>query len=80
MTSHHIQTGNSAERSSTAFSTIAQLWDVYLDAKPSPGRTISAYDVANMMALMKIARLAQEPSSPDSAIDLAAMQRARARS
>ena len=54
-----------------AFSTIAQLWGVYLDAKPTPGRTISAYDVANMMALMKIARLAQGPSSPDSAIDLA---------
>jgi hypothetical protein len=47
------------------FATIAAFWADYL------GVPLNAYDVALMMALLKIARMKAHPKSPDSAIDLA---------
>lgn len=47
------------------FSVIANLWSVYL------GREIKAVDVAMMMALLKIARIANGGGSGDSFVDLA---------
>lgn len=43
---------------------IAALWDTYLD------REITADDVANMMILLKIARLMNSPGHRDSLIDI----------
>ncbi|MEK9724837.1 MAG: DUF6378 domain-containing protein [Rhodospirillaceae bacterium] len=47
------------------FTRIARMWSAYL------GREIAAHDVANMMALLKISRLANQPTHYDSAVDLA---------
>lgn len=53
------------------FITIAQLWSVYLRAaKPGTGLCIAAKDVAAMMALLKIARIAAGDKL-DNFIDLA---------
>ena len=53
------------------FRTIAGLWSVYLDsAHPKIKHVVSAKDVAVMMALLKIARIATG-KSPDSFVDLA---------
>lgn len=56
------------------FETIAGLWEIYLKAKciSSPADVcVMAEDVAMMMALLKIARIATGRSKPDSYIDLA---------
>lgn len=56
------------------FTTISYLWSVYLKAThPSmnlPVNGITAKDVAVMMALLKVARIARG-DSPDSFVDLA---------
>lgn len=58
------------------FTTIGLLWSVYLNAahpeytKTFPYNGIDAKDVATMMALLKVARIATG-SSPDSFVDLA---------
>lgn len=52
----------SPERS---FECIAGMWSVYL------GRPVSSYDVACMMALLKIARLKANPHHADSWVDIA---------
>ena len=49
------------------FETIAKLWSIYLDCDIS----ISARDVAIMMALLKIARIKGKNATEDSFIDLA---------
>lgn len=48
-----------------SFNVIASLWTSYL------GRSVSAVDVAAMMALLKIARLKQSPGHRDSWVDIA---------
>lgn len=48
-----------------SFSLIAELWEAYLE------RPIDGYDVAAMMALLKIARIRNNPRHADSWIDLA---------
>lgn len=56
-----------------SFRTIALLWENYLNARPSdvlPGE-IGTEDVAVMMALLKIARLASNAGHMDSWVDLA---------
>lgn len=54
------------------FSTIAELWNIYLDnycLKPS--YAITPKDVAMMMALLKIARIKNGGGTGDSFVDLA---------
>ena len=53
------------------FQTIATLWREYLMARPDPQAAITAYDVGCMMVLLKMARAAVRPTSPDSLIDAA---------
>jgi hypothetical protein len=59
------------------FTNIANLWTEYLKAKETAHsdvtriRRITAADVAQMMVLMKIARLATNPGHRDSALDVA---------
>lgn len=56
------------------FTVIAALWEIYLKAKclsPSASVCVMAEDVAVMMALLKIARIATGRSKPDSYVDLA---------
>lgn len=59
------------------FKVIAELWDTYLAKRavsapcPPTGYIIGATDVAAMMALMKIARIAETPDHADSWTDLA---------
>ena len=56
------------------FETIAGLWKIYLKAKcisPSTDVCIMAEDVAMMMALLKIARIASGRAKSDSFVDLA---------
>lgn len=48
------------------FHRTAGLWTIYLDGKS----VIEAYDVAAMMALLKISRLTWKPENEDSWIDL----------
>lgn len=52
------------------FKRIAALWEVYLEQHPSDA-PINATDVANMMVLMKVARLMQTPGHRDSWLDIA---------
>jgi hypothetical protein len=52
-----------------SFANIARLWDAYLKAKLDP--EITAADVAMMMILLKVARLVNNPSHYDSALDTA---------
>lgn len=47
------------------FGRIAGYWSVYLD------KTVSAYDVAALMALLKIARSQANPTAFDNWVDLA---------
>ena len=49
------------------FSLIARLWREYLDTD----KPITAHDVAMMMALLKIARIASGQKKPDNYVDLA---------
>lgn len=50
-----------------SFQMIGDLWSIYLGCNVK----IDAYDVASMMALLKIARLANNPEHMDSWVDLA---------
>jgi hypothetical protein len=52
------------------FRTIAEFWQIYLSKKPQP-TTIDTHDVAVMMALLKIARIASGQIKDDNYIDLA---------
>lgn len=54
------------------FSTIAALWNVYLRSKDSiTTKNYLAHDVAAMMILLKVARIASDPKHLDSWIDIA---------
>lgn len=50
------------------FRTIAEFWQIYLSKKPQPV-TIDAHDVAVMMALLKIGRIATGTFKADSYVD-----------
>ena len=50
-----------------SFQMIGDLWSIYLGCNVK----IDSYDVAAMMALLKIARLANNPEHMDSWVDLA---------
>jgi hypothetical protein len=53
---------------------IAQLWEMYLRGRGLLDESSSGvfhYDVANMMILLKIARLANNPGHRDSLVDIA---------
>lgn len=52
-----------------SFTTIARMWNAYLDAKPV--KVIDGKDVAAMMALLKVARIAAGVYKADNWIDLA---------
>lgn len=53
-----------------SFETIAQFWSTYLKARPAgAGEPIAAHDVAAMMALLKVARIAKSPQKEDSWVD-----------
>ena len=52
-----------------SFGAIARLWSAYLSTKPHP--TIKPKDVAAMMALLKIARIATGHAKEDNWVDLA---------
>ena len=51
------------------FSLIADLWNIYLHGKYQHEATINAADVAVLMALLKIARLATGKFKEDSYVD-----------
>ena len=51
---------------------IAAMWRAYLNSRGMMCNSISANDVACMMALLKIARLANTPGHRDSLVDGAA--------
>ena len=53
------------------FGTISDLWNGYLSGRPNPKENISPKDVAAMMALLKIARIASGQYKSDNWIDLA---------
>jgi hypothetical protein len=57
------------EEPEDSFKNIARLWNAYLAAKRDP--EITSADVANMMILLKVARLTNNPSHYDSALDVA---------
>jgi hypothetical protein len=57
------------EEPEDSFANIARLWNAYLAAKRTP--EITSADVAQMMILLKIARLTNNPSHYDSALDVA---------
>jgi hypothetical protein len=48
---------------------IAQLWTAYLDNRQNSDTPLGATDVAAMMTLLKIARLANSPDHRDSLVD-----------
>jgi hypothetical protein len=52
------------------FGIIAEFWNTYLGRK-EVGTIIDAHDVANMMCLLKIARIASGQKKDDNYIDLA---------
>jgi len=52
------------------FRRIAELWTAYLGIRPKDvGASITPTDVAQMMLLMKVARLAHNPTHKDSWVD-----------
>lgn len=53
------------------FETIAALWNTYLGCKPRSATSVDAKDVACMLALLKIARIATGHGKSDNWIDLA---------
>jgi Domain of unknown function (DUF6378) len=57
------------EEPENSFRNIARLWNAYLAAKRDP--EITPVDVAQMMILLKVARLTNNPSHYDSALDIA---------
>lgn len=48
---------------------IAQLWTAYLENRKHYDDALTATDVAAMMALLKVARLANAPTHRDSLVD-----------
>ena len=54
-----------------SFECIAMMWDAYLTYRKGRPCYLEPADVAAMMALMKIARIAKSPEKADSWIDLA---------
>lgn len=55
--------------------TIANLWDSWLLARGWSGQGLTTDDVAYMMALLKLARLANNPSHHDSQVDVCGYMR-----
>lgn len=54
------------------FATIALLWDAYLARRRADGYlTVTAGDVASLMVLLKVGRLAGAPGHEDSWLDIA---------
>lgn len=54
------------------FARIAELWNAYLRIRPTDSNApLNALDVAHMMSLMKLARLAYNPTHVDSFVDFA---------
>lgn len=53
------------------FATIADLWETYLGRRKSAAITITPDDVAVMMILLKVARLAWDNTHEDSWVDIA---------
>lgn len=54
------------------FSTIAEFWETYLNARLFPRRPLNAMDVGMMMVLLKVARVAaSDGRSEDSFVDIA---------
>jgi hypothetical protein len=49
---------------------IANLWDSYLLARGWSGQGLTTDDVALMMVLLKVARLANQPGHRDSLVDI----------
>ena len=58
------------ERYGNNFPCIANLWITYLSRRLGKEVHITDEDVAIMMALMKVSRLAQSPTNEDSIVDL----------
>ena len=52
------------------FATIAEYWTTYLNSRGLEGY-VTGFDVAAMMALLKIARVASSPAKEDNWVDLA---------
>lgn len=50
---------------------IAVMWNAYMKALPKDLNELNAKDVAAMMILVKVARLANDPSHRDSIVDIA---------
>jgi hypothetical protein len=53
------------------FTTIADLWNAYLCRRAAINAHFTPGDVAQMMILVKVARLAQTPDHRDSMLDIA---------
>ena len=53
------------------FKIVADLWNAYLDGCSDGNEDINAHDVAIMMCLLKIARIASGQAKADNYIDLA---------
>jgi hypothetical protein len=53
------------------FRTIAEYWEAYLRSKGMEDVEIRTYDVAAMMVLMKVSRLATSPGQEDHWVDIA---------
>ena len=53
------------------FRTIAEYWEAYLRSKGMQDVEIHTYDVAAMMVLMKVSRLATSPQGEDHWVDIA---------
>lgn len=51
------------------FNTIAEYWNAYISSIKE--RPLKGFDVAAMMALLKIARIASSPTKEDNWVDLA---------
>lgn len=54
-----------------SFALIGELWSVYLAARANGSLCITPTDVAVMMSLLKVARIAANPTKADSFVDLA---------
>lgn len=53
------------------FRNIANLWNAYLTAQGKADNLVNSQDVAHMMILMKVARLATNHDHRDSLVDIA---------
>jgi len=54
-----------------SFEKIAGLWNAYLDRHPNEPGYLEPWDVAAMLALLKVARIRRSPGHRDSWVDLA---------